>query len=276
MSIRLQGFIPLFAKMKSIGMSLFSKKRSAGISFFSQGKNFWTKMKKILVALDLPDADRALELVKLLSPHVGGFKIGQELFTIGGPDLVRQITRLGVLVFLDLKLYDIPNTVARTVAAATKLGVHMISVHASGGREMMRAAIKAANDTANDTAVATGEFPPLILAVTVLTSMDYGTLYSTGITDQLDSQVERLAKLAMDVGIRGLVCSPHEITKLRDLNSMIQLVVPGIRSPNDPPDDQKRTLTCQQAISLGASWVVIGRPITCAQDPVQIIKKLTN
>jgi len=213
----------------------------------------------IIVALDVPDAKAALDLARQLAPVVGAFKIGKELFVGAGPDIVRAIRDEGGAVFLDLKFHDIPNTVARAVAAAAQLDVAMLTIHTSGGRDMMVAAEAAAQEMDN---------PPLVLGVTVLTSMDGNDLNEVGITEDPTAQVERLAQLATKAGLRGLVCSPREISSLRKvLPQKGQLVTPGIRPKGSNADDQKRTLTPAEAIEAGADWLVIGRPITAADDP---------
>ena len=230
-----------------------------------QGLRFNRAMRNpILVALDLPGADAALELAGQLAPVVGGFKIGSELFTTAGPDIVRRIRDTGAAVFLDLKFHDIPNTVTKAVAAATRLDVQMLTVHTCGGLEMMRAAELSAQGTARQA----GRAAPLLLGVTVLTSMDGAALAETGFESNVGRQVERLAQLAMKAGLRGLVCSPLEIAGLRQwLPDSVQLVTPGIRAGTEPGDDQKRTLSAMEALEAGASWLVIGRPIYAAKSP---------
>jgi len=218
----------------------------------------------ILVALDVPTPEEALKLVEQLAPVCGGFKVGSELFTSAGPDIVRRLRATGAAVFLDLKFHDIPNTVAKAVAAATRLDVQMLTVHTCGGLEMMQAA----EASAQQTALQSGRNAPLVLGVTVLTSMGSNTLTEIGCEANVGKQVERLAKLAVQAGLRGLVCSPLEIAALRQLlPEKIQLVTPGIRSGTDKPDDQRRTLTPKEALQAGASWLVIGRPIYAAADP---------
>jgi orotidine-5'-phosphate decarboxylase len=225
----------------------------------------------VLVALDVPEADAALRLAAQLAPVVGGFKIGSELFTAAGPDIVRRIRATGAAVFLDLKFHDIPNTVAKSVAAATRLDVQMLTIHTSGGLEMMRAAAQSASETA----VQAGRNPPLVLGVTVLTSMDDKNLSEVGVVSPVAGHVERLAGLAVQAGLRGLVCSPLEITGLRKLlPPEIQLVTPGIRTGAEKSDDQKRTLSAKEAIAAGASWLVIGRPIYAAENPRAAAEKI--
>ncbi len=225
----------------------------------------------IIAALDVPTVDAALALAQRLAPVVGGFKIGSELFTSAGPGIIRTIRAAGSFVFLDLKFHDIPNTVARAVAGAVRLDVQMLTVHASGGLEMMRAA----EESAKRTALPSGRTAPLVLGVTVLTSMDGATLAEVGCNETVGRQVERLAALAMKAGLRGLVCSPLELAVLRQqLPEKIQLVTPGIRTGAEPTDDQKRTLTPREAIDAGANWLVIGRPLCAAKDPRTAAEKI--
>lgn len=225
----------------------------------------------ILVALDVPTAEAALDLARDLASVVGGFKIGSELFTSAGPDIVRRVRDTGSTVFLDLKFHDIPNTVAKAVAAATRLDVQMLTIHTGGGPEMMSAAEKSAQQTA----LQSGRNAPLVLGVTVLTSMDGQTLADSGCDSNVGRQVERLAVLAVRAGLRGLVCSPLEIVALRQtLPGHIQLVTPGIRTGADKSDDQKRTLSAKEAIEAGATWLVIGRPIYAAKSPRQAAESI--
>jgi len=225
----------------------------------------------IIVALDVPSADAALELAAQLAPVCGGFKIGSELFTVAGPDIVKRIRERGALVFLDLKFHDIPNTVAKAVAAATRLDAQMLTVHAGGGTEMLKAAEKAAEETAYQL----GRTPPLVLGVTVLTSLDGAALREVGLDVNLEYQVRRLAVVATRAGLRGLVCSPLEIAALRKIiPAQVQLVVPGIRTGAEKADDQKRTMTPREAIAAGANWLVIGRPICAAENPRAAAEKI--
>jgi len=210
----------------------------------------------VIVALDVPSADKALTLVHDLAPVVGAFKVGKELFVNTGPDIVRAIQEEGCEVFLDLKFHDIPHTVERAVAAAVQLKVSMLTVHTAGGADMLRAAQEAAGEET------------LVLGVTVLTSMDGADLNSVGVSDEPPAQVERLGRLAVQSGLGGLVCSPKEIGLLRDvLPREVRLVTPGIRPSGSDGGDQKRTLTPPEAIRAGADWLVIGRPITAAENP---------
>ena len=218
----------------------------------------------VIVALDVSEAEAALRLATQLAPVVAAFKVGSELFTSAGPEIVRKIRATGGSVFLDLKFHDIPNTVAKAVAAAVRLDVQMVTIHTSGGLEMMRAAEESAQKTAQQL----GRNTPLILGVTVLTSMDSSNLSEIGAPAYVGGQVERLATLAVKAGLRGLVCSPLEIAALRRiLPASIQLVTPGIRTGNEKADDQKRTLTPKEAMAAGASWLVVGRPIYAAENP---------
>jgi len=225
----------------------------------------------IIAALDVPAAEQALKLAREIAPVVGAFKIGSELFTSAGPDIVRKIRATGAAVFLDLKFHDIPNTVAKAVASAVRLDVQMLTIHTSGGLEMMRAAETSARQTANQA----GLNAPLVLGVTVLTSSDSRTLAEIGCGPNVGAQVERLANLAVTAGLRGLVCSPLEIADLRRiLPAHIQLVTPGIRTGSEEADDQKRTLTPREAIQAGANWLVIGRPIYAAENPRAAAEKI--
>jgi orotidine-5'-phosphate decarboxylase len=225
----------------------------------------------VIVALDVPQVETALQLAAELAPVVGAFKIGGELFTSAGPEIVRRIRATGAAVFLDLKFHDIPNTVAKSVAAATRLDVQMLTIHTGGGLEMMQAA----EQSAQQIALQSGRNPPLVLGVTVLTSMDSNNLSEVGMQANVGHQVERLANLAAKAGLRGLVCSPLEIVALRQiLPSKMQLVTPGIRTGAEKADDQKRTLTPKEALDAGASWLVIGRPIYAAENPRAAAEKI--
>jgi len=218
----------------------------------------------IIVALDVSDLKSALILVEQLAPVVGAFKVGKELFVSAGPEVVRAIRATGAPVFLDLKFHDIPTTVSRAVEAATRLDVQMLTIHASGGTEMMRAA----EQSAQALAARLGRPPPLVLGVTILTSLDSNELAEIGMNPNVGHQVERLASLAANAGLRGLVCSPLEIAGLRQIiPTDMQLITPGIRPADSNKDDQKRTLSPKEAIAAGADWLVIGRPICGAANP---------
>ncbi len=219
---------------------------------------------RIIVALDFPDGQRAGEFVNRLQPGSCRLKVGKELFTREGPDLVRDFVRQGHDVFLDLKYYDIPNTVARACEAAAALGVWMLNVHASGGSKMMSAA-RAALD-------GLGPQRPLLIAVTVLTSMGNEDLEEVGIKTGPEDQVQRLAGLAKKSGLDGVVCSPREAAALRaELGDGFKLVTPGIRPKGAALDDQTRVLTPAEAIRQGSDYLVMGRPITRAADPAAVL-----
>ena len=218
----------------------------------------------IILALDIATADQGVALARQLAPALGAIKIGSELFTASGPEIVREMRGLGLNVFLDLKFHDIPNTVAKAVASAVQLDVQMLTIHTGGGSEMMRAA----ELSAQETAAKLKRTPPLVLGVTILTSLDSNAIAEVGYQPNVAHQVDRLAKLAVSSGLRGLVCSPLEVVELRRiLPREIQLVTPGIRPADSATDDQKRTLTPKEAIAVGADWLVIGRPIYSAKDP---------
>ena len=222
-------------------------------------------MNPILVALDVESSDRAIALADQLRGSVGGFKIGKQLFTAAGPDMVRELTSRGDRVFLDLKFHDIPNTVAGAVQSAVATGAWMVNVHASGGSAMMKAAAEAARTTA----ATLGRPRPLVIAVTVLTSMDNEGLAEIGVTRPMLDHVVHLARLARASGLDGVVASPQEVRAIRAAcGSDFQIVTPGIRpAEQQGKDDQARTLTPAQAIAAGSSYLVIGRPITAAPDP---------
>ncbi len=225
----------------------------------------------IIVALDVPSLEAALSLAAQLAPVAGAFKIGKELFTRAGPEVVHRLRATGAPVFLDLKFHDIPHTVAKAVEAAVQLDVQMLTVHASGGSAMLQAAERAAVESARKS----NRPPPLVLGVTVLTSLDQADLEEIGVHSEVASQVERLARLAARAGLRGLVCSPREIAALRKiLPAEMQLATPGIRPADGRPDDQKRTMTPAEALAAGANWLVIGRPICAAENPRAAVEKI--
>ena len=218
----------------------------------------------IIAALDVPDAESALKLAKAIAPAVGAFKIGKELFVSAGPDIVKRVRNTGASVFLDLKFHDIPNTVAKAVASATRLDVQMLTVHCCGGSAMLQGALKGATEAAEQT----GNEVPLILGVTVLTSMDERDLNEVNVLKTPEEQVIHLAKMATGAGLKGLVCSPKEIAPLREvLPPEVKLVTPGIRPAGSATGDQKRVMTPAEAIEAGADWLVIGRPIYGADHP---------
>src|SRR6185369_8516125 len=219
---------------------------------------------RLVVALDVPDRDAALRLVERLSGTVGMFKIGSQLFTAEGPELVRQIISSGERVFLDLKFHDIPNTVAGAVESAAKLGVSILNVHTLGGSEMMRAAAHAVGDRG-----LLWITRPAVLGVTVLTSMDKADLADVGITSDLSAEVVRLAALARDSGLDGIVASPHEIRLIRECITAERFIIltPGIRPSWSAKGDQKRIATPVDAIRDGADFIVIGRAVSDSAEP---------
>jgi len=228
---------------------------------------------RVIVALDFANPMRALGLAERLDPHDCGLKVGKELFVTAGPDPVRWMVARGFNVFLDLKFHDIPNTVAQACAAATRLGVWMLNVHASGGRPML----KAARDAVAATAAEMGHARPLLVAVTVLTSLDQATLHETGIDLDAGRHVLRLAALARDCGLDGIVCSAVEAPSMRSaFGPDFALVTPGIRLAGSAKDDQARITTPEMAAQGGADYLVIGRPITAAADPVAALADING
>ena len=218
----------------------------------------------IICALDMQEVDDATRMASLVRPHVGAVKLGLEFFTANGAAGVSAITRLGIPVFLDLKFHDIPNTVAKAIAATAGMNMFMMTVHTSGGRAMLQAAI----DASDRVAQVTGKERPLVIGVTLLTSLDGDDVSMLGFRDSLQEQVLRLADLAQSARLDGVVCSPFEITSLRKAcGNELQLVVPGIRPTGTAAGDQKRVLTPKEALTKGADYLVIGRPITGAIDP---------
>jgi orotidine-5'-phosphate decarboxylase len=221
---------------------------------------------QLLVALDVDSGARALELATTLHGIADGLKIGSRLFTAEGPDLVRRLARSGANVFLDLKFHDIPNTVAQAVESAVATGAWMINVHASGGVPMMEAAARAGAEAA----AKSGRRKPLIIAVTVLTSMDQATLATTGVQRPLLDQVVTLARMAQTAGLDGVVASPLETAAIRAAcGPDFAIVTPGIRGASAGSDrnDQSRTMGPAEAVKAGASYIVVGRPIIAAADP---------
>jgi orotidine-5'-phosphate decarboxylase len=218
---------------------------------------------KIIVALDVATKEKALELVKELRDQISFFKIGLQLYTAEGPEVVRAVLSTGAKVWLDIKLHDIPNTVARAVESANNLGVHMLTIHLSGGGEMIQAATAA---RANNM---------LLLGVTVLTSATEQTLREIGVAGKVDDQVLRLARLGVEAGIDAVVASPHEIKKLRaEFGDKIKIAVQGIRPTWAEPGDQKRFMTPRDALEAGADYIGIGRPITAHPQPSEAVAKI--
>lgn len=236
-------------------------------------------MDRVLVALDVPTAAAAIALADRLRGAVGGFKIGSQLFTAAGPDIVRTLVARGDRIFLDLKFHDIPNTVAGAVAEAAKLGVWMLNVHASGGAAMLEAARLAAHQAAGP-----GKAKPLVIAVTVLTSLDQATLNAVGVAATPMDQVVRLARLVQQAGLDGVVASPQETAAIRAAcGTSFAIVTPGIRGGSaerrdakSASDDQQRTSTPAGAIAAGSSYLVIGRPITAAPDPREAAARIAD
>ncbi|MEQ8665029.1 MAG: orotidine-5'-phosphate decarboxylase [Rhodospirillales bacterium] len=224
---------------------------------------------RIFVAIDTPDLGRAVSLAQSLRGLVGGVKLGKEFFTANGPQGVHEISAAGMPVFLDLKFHDIPNTVAGAVRSSLALKPVIVNVHAAGGRAMLEAA--------RDAAAEAGADRPLVIAVTVLTSLDRADLDATGIHDSVVEQVTRLAVLARDSGLDGVVCSAHEIMRLRGACGRdFKIITPGIRPEWAASGDQKRIVTPAEAINLGADYLVIGRPITGADDPADAARRIAD
>jgi orotidine-5'-phosphate decarboxylase len=225
------------------------------------------------VALDVDTAAEARARAERLRGSVGGFKIGSRLFTSEGPSIVEELASRGDRVFLDLKFHDIPTTVAGAVAAATRLGAWMVNVHASGGSAMMRAARAAADEEA----AKRSRPAPLIIAVTMLTSLDQQALIEIGLRDAMTDQVERLAALTEAAGLDGVVASPHEIAIIRRrFGQAFAIVTPGIRGAGDLKGDQSRTMSAAQALAAGASHLVVGRPIIAAADPRAAAERIAD
>jgi orotidine-5'-phosphate decarboxylase len=223
---------------------------------------------RIIVALDYDNSNSALALADQLNPNQCRLKVGKELFVAAGPQLVKSLSDRGFDVFLDLKFHDIPNTVAKAVSAAADLGVWMTNVHASGGTRMMTAAREAVENHGGDM---------LLIAVTVLTSMDDSDLQQVGINSVAKDQVLALATLTKHAGLDGVVCSAQEATHLKQqLGQDFKLITPGIRLTDSASDDQRRIVSPAQAIEQGSDYLVIGRPITQAENPMQMLQKINS
>ena len=226
---------------------------------------------KVIVALDFADPMAALALADRLDPKECAVKIGKELFVTAGPEPVRRMVERGFNVFLDLKFHDIPNTVANACAAAVRLGVWMMNVHASGGRAMLRAAREAVDATS----AGLGRRPPLLIGVTVLTSLTDADLCEVGHAGTVVKEASALAQLTKACGLDGVVCSAQEASALRaEFGPHFKLVTPGIRLADSASDDQARTVTPEAAIHAGADYLVIGRPITKAADPLATLRAI--
>jgi len=228
---------------------------------------------KIICALDTSNFLVAQKITRKLRNHLGGIKVGKEFFTAHGPDGIKKISKEGLPIFLDLKFHDIPNTVAKAISNIVRLKPSMITIHATGGAEMIKAAVRANKIIAKKNNIKR----PYILAVTVLTSLDKSDMVSLGSEKNIQTLTLRLAKLAKRNGADGIICSPKELKILRfKLGKNFKIVVPGIRPNRKKNDDQKRTMTPKQALDLGADYVVIGRPITESDNPVLAVKKIIN
>lgn len=223
---------------------------------------------KVLIALDFADAEKALSFVETVDAQKCRLKVGKELFAVAGPEFVKQLVAKGFDVFLDLKYHDIPNTVAKAVQAAARMGVWMVNVHALGGRKMMQAAKQAIDESDNK---------PLLIAVTVLTSMEQADLAELGLPGTPRENVVRLAKLAQESGLDGVVCSAQEAADLRaELSNDFCLVTPGIRPAGSAVNDQKRIMTPAEAMNAGSSYLVVGRPITQSENPIQVLDQINQ
>ena len=228
---------------------------------------------RLIFALDAEGYEQALAWIELLSGHVGMFKVGKELFTSAGPEIVKALKERGQKVFLDLKYHDIPNTVAKAAQAAVKLGVDMFNIHASGGSKMIRETVLAAHNCADQA----GKRKPDILAVTVLTSLDDHDLAEIGFSKTAAELVCDLARIALDAGVNGVVASPRDIQMLRKkLGDNFLIVTPGIRASGTQgkADDQKRTLSAYEAVKAGADFIVVGRPISAAEKPLDACRQI--
>lgn len=229
---------------------------------------------KLIFALDAKSYEDALSWVEMLSGYIGMFKVGKELFTAVGPKIIESIKQRGQRVFLDLKFHDIPNTVARAAAAAVKLNVDMFNIHAVGGSKMIRETVSAVGACADKL----GKARPVILAVTVLTSLDSADLAEIGYEKSASELVLHLAKLAQASGVTGVVASPQDISMLRqNLGNEFIIVSPGIRSSGETKkDDQKRTLSAYDAVKSGADYIVVGRPISAAREPLEACRQIAS
>lgn len=227
----------------------------------------------IIAALDVATIEQAKGLIDQIGDQVGAFKVGMELFTTAGPDIITHIRKSGASVFLDLKFHDIPNTVAKAVAAAVRWDIQMLTIHTHGGLAMMKGAETAAQEIAAEL----GRPAPLVLGVSVLTSMDEADLAQLGIRNTVGDQVQRVVTLGVKAGLRGFVCSPLEIERLRAIiPEGTKLITPGIRTASDSKGDQKRTKSPAEALAAGADYLVIGRPIYAAPEPRVAVQNILD
>lgn len=226
---------------------------------------------RIFCAIDTTDLDRAIDLASKLSGVIGGAKLGKEFFAAHGPQGVQAVAKVGMPVFLDVKYHDIPNTVAGAIRAVTPMGLKIVNVHAAGGMEMMQRA----GDAAREAAAKAGVDAPWVIAVTILTSMDQNDLDDVGLKGPIEDRVVKLAELTQKAGLDGIVCSAQEITPVRAAcGPDFKLITPGIRPAWAASDDQKRIVTPKDAVAMGSDVLVIGRPITKADDPVDAAKRI--
>ncbi|MBT5185785.1 MAG: orotidine-5'-phosphate decarboxylase [Kordiimonadaceae bacterium] len=228
---------------------------------------------RILCALDTIVTSEACNLAATVGPHVGGIKLGLEFFGANGPQGFKEVSKASNNIFLDLKLHDIPNTVAKAIHALMPLKPTIMTIHTAGGPAMMAAAANAATEAAKNVGCAR----PIIVGVTILTSLDDQDLDAVGYQNPVSEQVIQMAKLAKESGLDGVVCSPHEISLIKEAcGKEFKLVVPGIRPAGSSTGDQKRVMTPDQAVKLGADYLVIGRPITQSDDPIAAVKAITK
>jgi orotidine-5'-phosphate decarboxylase len=228
---------------------------------------------RLIVALDVNDLGEVRSWVRRLAPEIGMFKVGKQLFTHAGPQAVRLVHELGGEVFLDLKFHDIPNTVAKAAVEATRLGVRMFNVHASGSLDMMRTTVKEVRRVC----LQEKRRKPIMLAVTVLTSLNQDDLKRVGVDGKMTDQVVRLALLTQEAGMDGVVASPHEVADIRSAcGPRFVIVTPGIRPRESGKDDQQRVMTPQDAVQVGVDYIVVGRPILEAKDPVAVARSIVS
>lgn len=226
---------------------------------------------RLILALDVDDLERVKQVVRLLASEVGMFKVGKQLFTHAGPQAVKLIQGMGGEVFLDLKFHDIPNTVAKAATEATRLGVKMFNVHASGSLEMMRLTVREISRVCRQESLR----KPLMLAVTVLTSLNKSDLEKVGVDGEVEDQVIRLALLTKEAGMDGVVASPQEVAAIRvACGRRFVIVSPGVRPQKGKRNDQRRVMTAEEAIRAGADYIVVGRPVMEAKDPLSAVREI--